>query len=83
LESNWRFNVWLVGQSHTVYDLCARRTDDPRYWVFGDMRFRDAYYLGLKQFGDTQFVVPGPVTLLPGPEPFPFGFPVEPDNVPT
>jgi len=80
LESNWRFGIWDVGQSHTVYDLVARRTDDPRFWVFGHKGDRAAYYLGLKQLGDTHFVVPGPVTILPAPVPFPFGFPVEPDS---
>jgi len=80
LESDWRWGVMEVGQSYTVYDLVARRTDDIRFWVFGYTGDRAAYFLGLQQLTPPLYVVPGPVTILPAPEPFPFGFPVLPDS---
>jgi len=77
LESNWRFNLWEYGMSHSVFKLIARTTTQNPPLLIGALHGDPLFFL-------TAFVpAPGqlPVFNMSGSsaKPFPYGIPVEPD----
>lgn len=80
MESDWRFNVFLLGWTDSPWQLASRLLGfpGPVYIVKESDTQWGTWIFDPPLFGELAVRTNGPFPILAG-QRFPFGFPVEPD----